>query len=128
MKKMMIYTALLLFFISVMGCEMSSESEIQEISTSELAQLLKGDNQDYYFVDVREEDEYNETHIKEMVNVPLSTLDTEYSKIPEDKTVVIICRSGNRSLQAANLLKENGYKDLINVKGGMLKWDGEVTG
>nr|WP_090892047.1 rhodanese-like domain-containing protein [Evansella caseinilytica] len=51
----------------------------------------------------------------------------EYSVIPEDKTVVLICRSGNRSMQAANILKDKGYKKLINVSGGMLSWEGEVV-
>lgn len=61
-----------------------------------------------------------------MVNIPLSVLENEYNQIPTDKEIIIICRSGNRSLQAANTLKKLGYESLTNVKGGMLVWNGNV--
>ncbi|ARK28836.1 rhodanese-like domain-containing protein [Halalkalibacter krulwichiae] len=80
----------------------------------------------YFFIDVRESNEYIEGHIDGMVNIPLSTLGEHTDLIPKGDTIVIICRSGNRSFQAANILKDLGYQDLVNVKGGMLTWEGEV--
>ena len=54
----------------------------------------------------------------------LAKLPETFSTLTRDKEIVIICRSGSRSMQAAKLLKENGYKKLVNVKGGMLDWTG----
>ena len=97
----------------------------QQINTAQLAELIEQDKEDIYFLDVREDHEFKEGHIEGMSNVPLSKLDKEYSQIPKDKTIVVICRSGKRSLQAVSKLKDYGYNDLINVNGGMLEWDGK---
>ncbi|ADU28598.1 Rhodanese domain protein [Evansella cellulosilytica DSM 2522] len=127
MKNKMIYILPVLLLIGYFGYQYFLSYGIEEISTKELEALLLEENDDYFFVDVREVHEYEEAHIEGMANVPLSRLESTYSSVPKDKTVVIICRSGKRSLEAANILKGKGYDDLVHVKGGMLTWDGEVT-
>ncbi|MBU9722596.1 rhodanese-like domain-containing protein [Bacillus alkalicola] len=126
MKKNIIYVIPLLFLLAIFGFQSISALGTEEITTSELGDLLDQPN-DYFFVDVREVHEYNEAHINGMVNVPLSTLNSDYHNIPKDRTAVIFCRSGNRSLQAIKILEDLGYENLINVKGGMLAWEGEVV-
>ncbi|GGG14319.1 rhodanese-like domain-containing protein [Paenibacillus abyssi] len=104
------------------------EPEIQQITNDELEERLKNSNaDDVIFVDVREEEEFNSGHINGMKNMPLSTLHETYAQLPKDKEIVLICRSGSRSMQAANLLKENGYERLVNVEGGMINWHGPVV-
>ncbi|TLS38752.1 rhodanese-like domain-containing protein [Pseudalkalibacillus caeni] len=78
-------------------------------------------------IDVREPNEYKSGHIPNAVNVPLSKLKNQMNKVPKDKPVHLICRSGGRSMQAARVLKQNGYDNLINVQGGMTAWNGKVT-
>lgn len=113
---------------TVVGYKYSQTAGINQITTSELAVLMDSQNTDeIFFVDVREEHEFTAGHIAGMTNIPLSVLDKSYHQIPKDRQVVIICRSGNRSLQAANILKDQGYPDLVNVRGGMLDWDGDVS-
>jgi len=103
-------------------------AQIRQISTGELERLLaQAASGDMVFIDVREPDEYAEGHIEGMVNMPLSTLEDTYSQLPKDKEIVIICRSGNRSMQAAQLLRDKGYTRLVNVQGGMLDWKGPVV-
>lgn len=113
--------------MGVVGYKFSLSIGIEHISIEELAQMLeKEDTENIFFVDVREVQEFNEGYIEGMVNIPLSVFEEEYNKIPRNKNVVIFCRSGNRSIQAANILKEKGYNNLTNVTGGMLEWNGEV--
>jgi len=106
----------------------SSAAEEEEISTKELEEKLAEEQaDDYYFVDVREPDEFREGHIEQMKNYPLSMLSEDYASLPQDKPLVIICRSGNRSEQAVEFLEQEGFDDLINVEGGMLDWEGETV-
>ncbi|MGO4886331.1 rhodanese-like domain-containing protein [Anaerobacillus sp. MEB173] len=125
-KKLIFYTISLTLLTVLFGCNQSSTNEITHINVDQLTEMLQEQNEDVFFVDVREPHEYNEGHIKEMTNVPLSQLENSYQQIPTDKKVVIICRSGNRSVQAAHFLMKQGYRDLVNVEGGMLEWSGEI--
>jgi len=121
----------LIFFellIGYIGYKLFLPNGFEHISTDQLADMLNNpDHKEAYYVDVREPHEFNAGHIREMNNVPLSQLENNYELIPKDKTIVIICQSGKRSLQAAKTLKDLGYQDIINVKGGMLDWEGAVT-
>lgn len=73
------------------------------------------------FLDVREQDEWDAGHIDGAVHVPLGQLRTTLDDVPEDGTVVAVCRSGARSSSAASALREVGY-DVLNLTGGMKAW------
>ena len=60
-------------------------------------------------IDVRSKKEYNEGHIKDSVNIPISYVDKMFNHIPRDKELVVYCRSGARSAVAARLLREQGW-------------------
>ncbi|KAB1139915.1 rhodanese-like domain-containing protein [Streptomyces luteolifulvus] len=72
-------------------------------------------------VDVREADEYRAGHAPGALFVPLSHLAAGAAAVPDGKDLVLICRSGNRSRQAAALLAERGVA-AVDVIGGMLDW------
>ncbi|WP_257008246.1 rhodanese-like domain-containing protein [Bacillus sp. FJAT-45350] len=117
----------ILLIVGYLGYQFTLTTGIAQISTEELATLLdEKQDEEIFFVDVREVNEFNDGHIQGMVNVPLSQLEQTHHQIPTNQQVVIFCRSGNRSLQAANLLKDLGYTNLTNVKGGILAWEGHV--
>jgi len=73
-----------------------------------------------YILDVREEDEYALSHIKDAVNIPLSVIRDRMSEIPKDQAVYVHCRSGQRSYNAVLALQQNGYKTVFNVSGGFM--------
>lgn len=127
MKRVVIYCTLFSFLLFQFACSQNGQA-VHNITTGELEQKLVNEknSKDVLFIDVREKDEFEDGHIKGMSNLPLSTLKTDYHTIPKAAEVVIICRSGNRSMQAAELLKEFGYTKIVNVTGGMLDWHGEV--
>ncbi|NWF71287.1 MAG: rhodanese-like domain-containing protein [Chloroflexi bacterium] len=75
----------------------------------------------HYLLDVRTAEEYASGHIADSVNIALQELQTRLSEIPRDVPVVIYCRSGNRSAQAARLLVEAGYSQIYDL-GGIIAW------
>ncbi|XEC97200.1 rhodanese-like domain-containing protein [Paenibacillus tarimensis] len=87
--------------------------------------LLSGEKLN--LVDVREREEWVEGHIAEARLIPLSELQDRLDELNgEDKPLVMVCRSGNRSGKACDYLQQLGYS-VVNVKGGMLNWTGEVV-
>ncbi len=75
------------------------------------------------FVDVREPDEYAQVRIPGSILIPMSELNERYNEIPEDREVIIYCRSGNRSRQVVDAFREQlGYTNLLNLEGGILAW------
>lgn len=80
----------------------------------------------YIVADVREVDEFEFGHIPEAINAPLSGLENgELGPLKEDEKYVIICRSGNRSVAASNILSDLGF-DIVNVSEGMSTWTGDI--
>jgi rhodanese-related sulfurtransferase len=73
-------------------------------------------------IDVRESWEYNSGHAKGAKNIPLSQLNKRVGEIPRDRDVLIICQSGNRSMNAANFLHQQGVTRAMNVSGGTTVW------
>lgn len=91
-----------------------------EITVDQAAALL--DNPDVVFIDVREQDEYDAGHIPGVKLIPLGSIPGRLSEIPTDKTVVAVCRSGNRSGQATEYLRQQGFDKVHNMAGGMNQW------
>jgi len=77
-------------------------------------------------VDVREKDEVTELafDVLNIINIPLSEFENRYNEISKDKDVVMVCRSGNRSLRAAGFLINNGYyaEKVVNMQHGIIRW------
>jgi len=72
-------------------------------------------------VDVREVDEYEDFHVPGAQLLPLGELEDRVAEVPTGGPVFIICRSGARSLRAAEFLRAQGI-DAINIAGGSLAW------
>ena len=93
-------------------------SDIQLLSAEELHDMVSGDS-NMILVDVRASLEFAGNHIEGAVNIPTPDLRTRFPELDPDKTVVVICSSGNRASLAASILKQHGFKDVRNVAGGM---------
>ncbi len=121
----------LLLLLLLTGCggtasNASSESSYQQISQEEAKEMM--DTQDVIILDVREQDEYDSGHIPGAVLLPVGTIDEETAAevIPEkDSTVLVYCRSGNRSKTASSALAELGYTNIYEF-GGINTWPYET--
>ena len=95
-------------------------SDIKEISPAEAkVAVAKAYSQ---FIDVRTAEEYTGGHAARAVNIPLDTLPDNLARLEKSEPVYLICQSGNRSKKAAEILKEVGFNNVINVTGGMNAW------
>ncbi|PYY25950.1 rhodanese-like domain-containing protein [Paenibacillus illinoisensis] len=92
----------------------------KEITPQEVAEQLK-QGKDLMMLDVRESAEWVEGHVEGAVHIPLGQLMQRYIELDESQEVIIMCRSGNRSGLACELLHEKGYK-VINMTGGLSEW------
>ncbi|CAM3245895.1 MBL fold metallo-hydrolase [Brevibacillus invocatus] len=98
-----------------------------EVTPAEIAK--KVESGEVHILDVRNQAEWNEGHIPNAQHIMLGTLPGRMSEISQDKPIVVQCRSGARSAIAASILQANGFKEVINLSGGIDKWkrDGLVT-
>ena len=123
MKRMM---PLLLSLLLLTGCGGTSADGYQQITQEEAKEMM--DTQEVIILDVREQDEYDSGYIPDAVLLPVDTIDetTAAAVIPEmDSTVLVYCRSGNRSKTASAALAELGYTAIYEF-GGINTWPYET--
>lgn len=76
-----------------------------------------------YLIDVREQWEYDEGHIPGVTLIPMNQVPNRLDEIPTDKEVVVTCRSGNRSGQITDYLRQQGFDNVHNMSGGIVEWE-----
>ena len=81
------------------------------------------DRDDVVVLDVREQWEYDEGHIPGVTLIPMGEVANRLSEIPTDKSVIVTCRSGNRSGQITDFLRQQGFDNVHNMDGGILAWE-----
>ncbi|WRS28190.1 rhodanese-like domain-containing protein [Oscillospiraceae bacterium MB08-C2-2] len=101
--------------------------DYRKLSASEAKKMLD-ENPDVFLLDVRTEEEYQESHIKGAVLIPYDQLsDRAEAELPEKEAVILLyCRSGNRSKTAADTLLSMGYTNVYDF-GGILSYPYETV-
>ena len=107
-------------------------SKVTEIFPWDLEEKLES-GETPLLIDIREPYEYSSMHIKGSINVPRGILETacefNYEEtVPElanarDKEVILLCRSGNRTVMAATIMQEMGYSSVYSLKSGLRGWN-----
>jgi rhodanese-related sulfurtransferase len=101
----------------------------KEIEPDELQEIISDQsNAGYVLLDVRTPEENKAERIPDSVLINFYEPDfkEKVSSLEKDKTYYVICRSGNRSGKACQMMSEMGFKDCYNLVGGMLAWQGDV--
>lgn len=100
-----------------------TENKVQKIDVQELKRLMDHDP-NLLLIDVREPDEWESMHIAGAVLIPKDTIADKIHDVCEDKSQAIYlhCRSGVRSLHAAESLIAIGYESVYSVDGGIMDW------
>lgn len=94
---------------------------IPEISVEEFAEKKKS-NGEIILVDVREPHEYDICKIDASRLIPLGEIGKRSDELNPDDEIVLLCHHGTRSMKAATILKEKGFKNVLNLKGGIDEW------
>jgi rhodanese-related sulfurtransferase len=87
-----------------------------------VADLLSAVGVDGQLVDVREPMEVAAGTLPGAINIPLGELPDRLHELDRRRPVVLLCRSGARSMQAARYLTANGFGDVVNLSGGLLAY------
>ena len=94
-----------------------SEENSTDVEASDIGKLVKNKE---FLLDVREEYEYQDGHIKGAINLPLREILEKKDTLPKDKDIYVYCRSGHRSADAVNFLKSLGFEKVHNIEGGFI--------
>ena len=107
--------------ILVFSCDFLGPAEINFISDSDLIEMQ---DIDYIIIDVRTSDEFSSGYIKNAMNLDFysESFQNDILSIDKNLPVVLYCRTNNRSTKTANILKENGFKEISVLEGGITDW------
>ena len=119
---------LLLVLLLITGCDSREKEKVvvdNKITTEEVYKLI--DDMETVIVDVRESYEYNYSHIKNAINVPLSDIESfDNLGFNKDKKIIVYCQSGRRSEMALKELNTLGYTNVFDMS-GINSWDYELV-
>jgi len=101
-------------------------SNPDEVTVQEMKKALDDPSLGIRVIDVREPDEHQIAHVKGVPLLPLSTLPQHFTELDPNQQIYIHCKSGVRSLRALKFLREQGFKYLKSVKGGISAWSDEI--
>jgi rhodanese-related sulfurtransferase len=130
--KIQILFAVALSILAISACQTAStqklehpaqngaESQIKQITVTEAKPLVE--TKDVQFIDVRTVGEYSGGHAPHAVSFPLDLLENDLAKLNKDKPVYVICQTGRRSQNGAEILQKAGFKSIYNINGGTAAW------
>ena len=76
---------------------------------------------DAFILDVREPDEWSAGHVEGSLHIPMGQVPDRAQEVPQDRRVVVVCRSGHRSARVTGYLRQQGC-DAVNMDGGLVAW------
>lgn len=128
MKKLMSIVLSALMFTGCAGISNNNQTNTYRSITMDEAVTMMSRETGYIILDVRRPDEFSAGHIPNAINVPNETIGTaEIPELPDkDRLIMVYCRSGRRSKEAAEKLVKLGYTNIVEF-GGILDWKGEIT-
>lgn len=104
------------------------EKKYELVASNEELEAKLANDAKMTIVDVRESAEFAFNHIPGAISIPLGDLEERYRELDKETDIYVICRTGNRSDYAAQLLAEKGFKNVYNVVPGMCEWTGKTEG
>ena len=112
-----IFISLLLIY----SCQIFESNEINEISDAQFTEIQ---DTDFILVDVRTTEEYQSGHIQDAVNFDFysESFQNDILTLDKSSSIILYCRTQNRSTKTANYLKESGYNEITVIAGGITSW------
>jgi sulfur-carrier protein adenylyltransferase/sulfurtransferase len=112
-------------------CGIAPESDVQglnpeEVTVQDMKKALDNAKLGIQVLDVREQDEAQIARVNNVPLFPLSALPQEFTKLDPNQQYYVHCKSGVRSMKALRFLKEQGFKHVKSVKGGITAWAEEI--
>lgn len=90
--------------------------------TSAEAKNLLAKNRDIFLLDVRTPGEFQQARLRGAVLIPISELEKRLAEVPKNKTILVYCAVGSRSVPAAGFLATKGFREVYNMTDGIVGW------
>lgn len=113
---MVAFIALIVYLIASAG---GNAALAREVNVAQAYEMYQQD--DVFVLDVRTQQEWDEYHAPNTTLIPLDQLPARLSEVPKDKEILVVCRSGNRSQEARDILLNAGY-NATSMAGGLIDW------
>ena len=113
-------------FCGIPGQDEAPDENPDEVTVQDMKKAMDDKSLGIRVVDVREPDEYEIAHIEGVPQIPLSQLEARFTELDANETIYLHCKSGVRSMKALSFLREQGYKYVKSVKGGIAAWAQEI--
>ena len=126
MRRLFFYLPFLL--LSFMSCQSMAQSGYKNAPIAELTKLKN--EKKAVVIDVRTPAEWQEGVIEGatlLIDFKGANFEQQIAKLDKSKTYIVYCRSGGRSAGASQVMVDNGFKNVINMQGGILSWGGKVV-
>jgi len=115
----LVLLAAILLSAGLSACTTKPAAGTLIISAPDAYQLYQDD---VFVLDVRTSEQYQEGHLPGATLIPLEQLSTRYVELPQNETILVYCRTGNRSLKAVYLLENAGFNRVHSLDRGMNNW------
>ena len=128
MKRVFIWILLVLMLLTACGQDKGNDQEAVYVNiTAQEAKKIMDSQEGYILLDVRTQEEYDQGHIPGAIVIPDTEIKAKAEEVLPDKDqlILVYCRSGRRSKNAAQILVELGYTN-IKEFGGIIDWPYEV--
>lgn len=117
-------TSLVLALLMLLMLGACGNAGYKNVSQEEAKKLI--DKKEVTVLDVRTPEEFQQGHIPGATLIPVQILDGSLGELDKDTAYLVVCRSGNRSVQASDILTNNGFTQVYNMTGGMNTWTYEL--
>ena len=115
--------ALVIIAVLILKTEIGLKlSNVKQLNVNDAVRLMNGENT--VILDVREDNEFNSGHIRNSIHIPLASLSKRINELEKykEKSILAVCRSGNRSNTACRTLNKQGFENVSNLAGGIMSW------
>lgn len=127
LKKFLLAVMLGGFFAVLWGHPASAEEGFKDVSVTEANAVIQDvkNNSNLIILDVRTKEEFDGGHLNNAINLDVNSdkFREEVGKLDKNKKYLVYCRSGKRSKTAQGIMKEMGFKEVMNMTGGFLDWE-----
>src|SRR4030095_506932 len=106
----------------VQGADTMGVAQAGDITVTELRDRIQAGLNRTQLIDVREPHEWEIVHLPGATLIPRGELPNHLNELNQTDEILVYCRSGSRSAQAVQFLRDMGFKKARNVKGGILAW------
>jgi rhodanese-related sulfurtransferase len=116
-------------FLAVFGlvsCSTSNGQQVENVNVKSFNEQMQQEKEGtFQLIDVRTAGEFSSGHIQNATNIDFYAQDfkDQIAKLDKKKTVYVYCRSGGRSGNAAQMMKQMGFEKVVNMQGGMMSWN-----